>query len=98
MKENKVVTISAQIPAELEKTLIELCELEERSKSYFIKKALEKLILEKTKGAIRIEALKFWLRDNAEALDEKNDAGISFLERAVHVLSPKDFRTLFPNL
>ena len=54
--------------------------------------------LEKTKGAIRIEALKFWLRDNAEALDEKNDAGISFLERAVHVLSPKDFRTLFPNL
>jgi predicted DNA-binding protein len=51
MKENKVVTISAQIPAELEKTLIELCELEERSKSYFIKKALEKLILEKTKGA-----------------------------------------------
>ena len=52
MKENKVVTISAQIPAELEKTLIELCELEERSKSYFIKKALEKLILEKTKGAI----------------------------------------------
>jgi hypothetical protein len=49
MKENKVVTISAQIPAELEKTLIQLCESEERSKSYFIKKALEKLILEKTK-------------------------------------------------
>ena len=43
MKENKVVTISAQIPADLEKSLIKLCEFEERSKSYFIKKALEKL-------------------------------------------------------
>lgn len=49
MKENKVVTISAQIPAELEKELIKLCESEERSKSYFIKKALEKLIQEKSK-------------------------------------------------
>ena len=49
MKENKVVTISAQIPAELEKSLIKLCESEERSKSYFIKKALEKLIQEKVK-------------------------------------------------
>ena len=49
MKENKVVTISAQIPADLEKSLIELCESEERSKSYFIKKALEKLIQEKIK-------------------------------------------------
>jgi predicted DNA-binding protein len=49
MKENKVVTISAQIPAELEKALIKLCESEERSKSYFIKKALEKLIQEKIK-------------------------------------------------
>jgi predicted DNA-binding protein len=44
-----VVTISAQIPAELEKALIKLCESEERSKSYFIKKALEKLIQEKVK-------------------------------------------------
>ncbi len=49
MKETKVVTISAQIPAELEKSLIKLCESEERSKSYFIKKALEKLIQEKVK-------------------------------------------------
>ena len=47
----KVVTISAQISAELEKALNMVCDLEERSKSYFIKKALEKLILEKTKGA-----------------------------------------------
>ena len=49
MKENKVVTISAQIPAELEKALIKLCEIEERSKSYFIKKALERLIQERFK-------------------------------------------------
>lgn len=49
MKENKVVTISAQIPADLEKLLIKLCESEERSKSYYIKKALEKLISEKLK-------------------------------------------------
>jgi hypothetical protein len=54
--------------------------------------------LENTKGAIRIEALKFWLKDNAEALDEKNDAGISFLQRAVNALSRKDFRILFPDL
>jgi len=46
MKENKVVTISAQIPAELEKSLIKLCESQERSKSYYIKKALERLIQE----------------------------------------------------
>jgi len=49
MKENKVVTISAQIPAELEKLLIKLCESEERSKSYYIKKALEKLIGDRLK-------------------------------------------------
>jgi len=52
MKESKVVTISAQIPAELEKSLIKLCESEERSKSYYIKKALEKLIQEKLKDII----------------------------------------------
>jgi len=49
MKENKVVTISAQIPAELEKELMRLCQFEERSKSYYIKKALEKLLQEKIK-------------------------------------------------
>ena len=47
MKENKVVTISAQIPAELENLLVRLCVSEERSKSYYIKKALEKLISER---------------------------------------------------
>ncbi len=34
----KVVTISAQISAELEKALNMVCDLEERSKSYLIKK------------------------------------------------------------
>jgi predicted DNA-binding protein len=46
MKENKVVTISAQIPADLEKALMKLCDKEERSKSYYIKKALEKLLIQ----------------------------------------------------
>jgi len=58
MKENKVVTISAQIPAELEKLLIKLCESEERSKSYYIKKALEKLINERLKDPIIAKKLK----------------------------------------
>jgi predicted DNA-binding protein len=40
----KVVTISAQISAELEKALNMVCDLEERSKSYLIKKALEKYL------------------------------------------------------
>ncbi|MFZ9181265.1 MAG: hypothetical protein ACO201_05295 [Rickettsiales bacterium] len=59
MKENKVVTISAQIPAELEKLLIKLCESEERSKSYYIKKALEKLINERLKDPIIAKKIKF---------------------------------------
>ncbi len=58
MKENKVVTISAQIPADLEKLLIKLCESEERSKSYYIKKALEKLISEKLKDPIIAKKVK----------------------------------------
>ena len=58
MKENKVVTISAQIPAELEKLLIKLCESEERSKSYYIKKALEKLINERLKDPIIAKKVK----------------------------------------
>lgn len=58
MKENKVVTISAQIPAELEKLLIKLCESEERSKSYYIKKALEKLINERLKDPIIAKKIK----------------------------------------
>ncbi len=58
MKENKVVTISAQIPAELEKLLIQLCDNEERSKSYFIKKALEKLLDEKYKDVVNKKKIK----------------------------------------
>jgi predicted DNA-binding protein len=58
MKENKVVTISAQIPAELEKLLIQLCNTEERSKSYFIKKALEKLLDDKYKDLLNKKKTK----------------------------------------
>jgi predicted DNA-binding protein len=46
MKDNKVVTISAQIPADLSEMLDNLCKTNERSKSFYIKKALEKFILE----------------------------------------------------
>lgn len=40
-------TISAQIPSDLDQGLALICKMEERSKSYFIKKALEKLLKEK---------------------------------------------------
>jgi predicted DNA-binding protein len=46
MKDNKVVTISAQIPADLSEVLDNLCKTNERSKSSYIKKALEKFIFE----------------------------------------------------
>jgi predicted DNA-binding protein len=42
-----IITISAQIPSHLDKGLIKICEMEERSKSYFIKKAIEMLLKEK---------------------------------------------------
>lgn len=45
--QNHVVTISAQIPSHLDQGLTMICEMEERSKSYFIKKALEQLLKEK---------------------------------------------------
>ncbi len=44
---DKVVTISAQIPAHLDQGLAIICAAEDRSKSYFIKKALEELLKEK---------------------------------------------------
>lgn len=42
-----IITISAQIPSHLNEGLIKICKMEERSKSYFIKKALEMLLKEK---------------------------------------------------
>lgn len=45
--QNNIVTISAQISKELDKNLTMICEIEERSKSYFIKKALESFLAEK---------------------------------------------------
>lgn len=44
---DKVVTISAQIPSHLDQGLALICAAEDRSKSYFIKKALEELLKEK---------------------------------------------------
>jgi predicted DNA-binding protein len=55
----KVVTISAQISAELEKALNMVCDLEERSKSYLIKKAWEKYLQNKLhESGISTEFLK----------------------------------------
>jgi predicted DNA-binding protein len=45
--QDTLVTISAQIPSSLDRDLGIICQQEERSKSYFIKKALEKLLKEK---------------------------------------------------
>lgn len=45
--QDTIVTISAQIPSSLDRDLGIICQIEERSKSYFIKKALEKLLKEK---------------------------------------------------
>lgn len=44
---DNLITISAQIPTELDKNLSIICQVEERTKSYFIRKALEKLLKEK---------------------------------------------------
>ncbi len=43
----KLVTISTQIPHQLLITLESVCKEEERSKSYFIKKALEEFLKSK---------------------------------------------------
>ena len=48
---DKVVTISAQIPSHLDQGLAIICAAEDRSKSYFIKKALEELLREKLEDA-----------------------------------------------
>jgi len=45
--QQQIITISAQIPIHLDQGLTMICEKEERSKSYFIKKALENLLAEK---------------------------------------------------
>jgi len=45
-KEEKFVTISAQIPAWLAEKLYAICKEQERSKSYFIRKSIERLLQE----------------------------------------------------
>jgi predicted DNA-binding protein len=67
----KVVTISAQISAELEKALNMVCDLEERSKSYLIKKALEKYLQNRLhESGISTEFLKA-SRSSDEAVAKK---------------------------
>lgn len=46
-EKEKMVTISAQISSQLDQDLTRVCEIEERSKSYLIKKALEKFLEKK---------------------------------------------------
>lgn len=46
--EKKFVTISAQIPSDLLDSLEVLCEKYERSKSYFIRKAIESFLEEES--------------------------------------------------
>ena len=46
--EKKFVTISAQIPSDLLDSLEILCEKYERSKSYFIRKAIESFLEEES--------------------------------------------------
>ncbi|MBP7709942.1 MAG: hypothetical protein KA100_02600 [Rickettsiales bacterium] len=48
---DKVVTISAQIPFHLDQGLAIICAAEDRSKSFFIKKALEEFLREKLEDA-----------------------------------------------
>ena len=60
MKE-KFITISAQIPADLAYLLEKVCQIEERSKSYFVRKALEGLLKSRQQ------------EDNVTALHKKND-------------------------
>lgn len=68
----KVVTISAQISAELEKALNMVCDLEERSKSYLIKKALEKYLQNRLHEAgISTEFLKASSKSSDEVVAKK---------------------------
>jgi metal-responsive CopG/Arc/MetJ family transcriptional regulator len=60
MKE-QFITISAQIPADLASLLEEICQIEERSKSYFVRKALEGLLKARQQ------------ENNVTALHKKND-------------------------
>ena len=53
--QEKLITITAQIPKQLDKDLTMVCKVEERSKSYIIRKALEKLVAEKLEDIDKIK-------------------------------------------
>ena len=70
------VSISANIPATLGEMLNKVSEAEERSKSYYIKKGLERFLMEK------LEEMKDY-RDAKQAYDEflaSGEKGIPFDE------------------
>lgn len=64
----QTVNISAQIPAELAKKLERVANAEERSKSYYIKKSLEKFLQEK------LEDMEDYI-DAKNALEEHKNSG-----------------------
>lgn len=73
---DSVVTISAQIPSKLDKELSKLCETEERSKSFYIKKALEQYLEEKKQDiADYHEAKKLY-----EEFKKSGEKGIPYSE------------------
>lgn len=82
-----IVTISAQIPSHLDQDLTRICKLEERSKSYFIKKALENFLKEKSEELARLakqnpsnEAINNFSRIFARKISDKNFANKSETE------------------
>ncbi len=74
--QNQVVTISAQIPNKLDKELTKLCEAEERSKSFFIKKALEQYLEEKKQDLADYQQAKILF----EEFKKSGEKGISYEE------------------
>ncbi len=60
---DKTISVSAQIPAELGKILNQVSTIEERTKSYYIKKGLEKILRD------RIENIKEY-QEAKQAYDE----------------------------
>lgn len=64
----KLVNISAQIPSDLAEKLQKISDFEERSKSYYIKKSLEKFLSE------RLEDVEDYI-DSKKAYEEFKESG-----------------------
>lgn len=79
---DKIVTISAQIPTWLDQDLTRICKREERSKSFFIKKALENFLKAKSEELTRLAsenpkdtALDSFARIFSRQISDKNFNG-----------------------